>query len=161
MKSDPTCIFCKIIAGEIPCHKVYEDADVLAFLDVGPLSEGHTLLIPKAHYETLDQVPADTAGVMGATLARLSRAIAATTGSAAYNILQNNGTAACQEVPHVHFHIIPRPTPGTPPGNQTARDDNNAPGNGLPKRDWPAGKIDHEQAAGLAKKIALLASSDD
>ena len=90
----PTCIFCKIVAGQIPCHKLYEDERVLAFLDVGPLSRGHTLVIPKGHYLTIDQVPAEVAAACGAVLPRLSRAVAAATGATAWNVLQNNGKAA-------------------------------------------------------------------
>ncbi len=101
-------IFLKIIAGEIPCHKVYEDAQVFAFLDSGPLSRGHTLLIPKERAETLDQLSDESAAALGRVLPRLSRAILKATGATAFNILQNNGASAHQAVKHVHFHIIPR-----------------------------------------------------
>lgn len=138
MPTDPACIFCKIVAGQIPCHKLWEDGRALAFLDVGPLSEGHALVIPKAHYETLDQVPAEDAAAIGAALPALARAIRKATGADAYNILQNNGPAAGQVVPHVHFHLIPRHA-----GN--ARD-GDVPGNGLPFG-WPAGEVDHARAA--------------
>ena len=102
------CIFCKIVAGDIPCHKVYEDDHVLAFLDIGPLSHGHTLIVPKTHHPTLDQVPDDVAAACGAIVPRLARAILRATGATAWNLLQNNGPDAGQEVEHVHFHIIPR-----------------------------------------------------
>lgn len=144
MPTDPACIFCKIVAGQIPCHKLWEDGRALAFLDVGPLSEGHALVIPKAHYETLDQVPAEDAAAIGAALPALARAIGKATGADAYNILQNNGPAAGQVVPHVHFHLIPRPA-----GN--ARD-GDVPGNGLPFG-WPAGEVDHAKATALAQTI--------
>jgi histidine triad (HIT) family protein len=107
-------IFSKIIAGEIPCHKVYEDDDVLAFLDVGPLAEGHTLVIPKQQVATLDELSDDAAAAIGRVLPRLCRAVMAATGAKDYNILQNNGAAAHQAVFHVHFHIIPKG--GTGPG---------------------------------------------
>jgi histidine triad (HIT) family protein len=106
--TDPNCIFCKIAAGQIPCHKLYEDAHVLAFLDIGPLSRGHCLIIPKAHAVTLDQVSDDTAAAIGRLMPRLSRAVMAATGATAWNVLQNNGKAAHQAVDHVHFHIIPK-----------------------------------------------------
>ena len=102
------CIFCKIVAGDIPCHKVYEDDHVLAFLDIGPLSHGHTLIVPKTQHPTHDQVPDDVAAACGAIVPRLARAILRATGATAWNLLQNNGPDAGQEVEHVHFHIIPR-----------------------------------------------------
>ena len=105
---DPNCIFCKILDGEIPVVKVLETPECLAFLDIGPLAEGHVLLIPAGHYETVDQMPPEAAGAMLARLPRLVGAIKAATGCAGVNVLQNNGLAARQEVMHVHFHIIPR-----------------------------------------------------
>ncbi len=104
---EPT-IFDKIIAGEIPCHRVYEDDHVLAFLDIGPLSDGHTLVIPKQRVTHLHELSDDAAAALGRALPRLCRAVMEATGASAYNILQNNGRAAHQEVMHVHFHIIPR-----------------------------------------------------
>ena len=102
------CIFCKIVAGQIPCAKVLEDDAALAFLDIGPLAVGHALLIPKAHYETVDQMPADVAAAVLRHLPALARAVRAATGATGVNVLQNNGRSAHQSVPHVHFHIIPR-----------------------------------------------------
>ncbi len=83
-------IFQKIIDGEIPCHKVYEDDHVLAFLDVNPLSKGHTLVIPKEPAETLDQLSDESASAIGWVLPRLCRAVLKSTGAKNYNILQNN-----------------------------------------------------------------------
>jgi histidine triad (HIT) family protein len=108
MSADGPSIFTRIVHGEIPCHRVYEDEHVLAFLDIGPLAPGHLLLIPKTEYRTLDQVPPDTAAALGAALPKLVAAVQQATGSAGVNILQNNGQVAGQEVLHVHFHIIPR-----------------------------------------------------
>lgn len=102
------CIFCKIVAGDIPCAKVYEDDSCLAFMDISPLAEGHVLLIPKLHAETLDELDSDTAAKMLSKLPALVKAIKCATGCEGINVLQNNGKAAHQEVPHVHFHIIPR-----------------------------------------------------
>ena len=104
----PETIFSKIIRGEIPCHKVYEDEHVLAFLDIGPLSPGHTLVIPKEPAATLDQLSDDAAAAIGRVLPRLCRAVMKASGAEAYNVLQNNGALAHQAVFHVHFHIIPR-----------------------------------------------------
>lgn len=104
-------IFKKIIDGKIPCYKIYEDKHVLAFLDIQPLSPGHTLVIPKEEAETLDQLSEESAAALGRVLPRLCRAIMKATGSKSYNILQNNGSGAHQAVFHVHFHIIPKPDP--------------------------------------------------
>jgi histidine triad (HIT) family protein len=104
-------IFGKIIAGQIPCHRVYEDDRVLAFLDVNPLTRGHTLVIPKEPAETLDQLSDESAAALGRVLPRLCRAVIAATGVNQYNVLENNGAAAHQAVRHVHFHIIPKPNP--------------------------------------------------
>ena len=101
-------IFDKILDGEIPCHRVYEDEHVLAFLDVGPLSFGHTLVIPKERKAHLHELSDDAGAALGRVLPRIARAVLAATGATAYNILQNNGQAAHQEVMHVHFHVIPR-----------------------------------------------------
>ena len=102
------CLFCKIVAGEIPAVKVLEDDVCLAFMDIGPLADGHVLLIPKTHAVTLDELPADQAGAMLRHLPALVRSVQTVTGSQGVNVLQNNGRAAHQEVMHVHFHVIPR-----------------------------------------------------
>ncbi len=101
-------IFGKILRNEIPCHRIYEDADVLAFLDVSPLSRGHTLVIPREPAETLDALSAEASAAIGRVLPRIARAVLAATGARAYNVLQNNGSLAHQAVMHVHFHIIPK-----------------------------------------------------
>ena len=132
-------IFSKILAGEIPCHRVHEDDHVLAFLDIGPLARGHVLLIPKEEKATLGELSDDTAAALGRALPRLCRAVCTATGASAYNVLQNNGAEAGQVVMHVHFHIIPR---------FPARQD----GAGL-RLDWRAGELD-EDAAGLAEAIS-------
>lgn len=102
-------IFSKILRGEIPCHKVYEDEHVLAFLDIGPLSPGHTLVIPKEEVATVGELSDEAAAAIGRVLPRLCRAVQKVTGTKDYNILQNNGAPAHQAVFHVHFHIIPKP----------------------------------------------------
>jgi len=130
-------IFTKILSGDIPCHKVYEDEKVLAFLDIGPLSEGHTLVIPKEPAETLDKLSADSAAAIGRVLPAIGRAVLEATGATHFNVLQNNGRPAHQFVDHVHFHIIPKFDDGS--------------GLGI---DWPAGKLHNEKAATLAKTIA-------
>ena len=109
----PDTIFGKIIRGEVPCHRVYEDDLVLAFLDVAPLSRGHVLVIPKEPAATLDALSDEASAAIGRVLPRLSRAVLKATGATAYNILQNNGASAHQAVFHVHFHIIPKYDDGT------------------------------------------------
>lgn len=110
MNTDPNCIFCKIVAGGIPALRVYEDDRILAFLDIGPLSDGHLLIIPKEHSERLEDTDPDVVGHLASRLPRLAGAVMAVTQAAGYNVLQNNGRVSGQEVPHVHFHIIPRKT---------------------------------------------------
>lgn len=102
-------IFSKIISGAIPCHRVYEDEHVLSFLDASPLAPGHTLVIPKEPARTLDELSDEAAAALGRVLPRICRAVKRVTGTAAYNVLQNNESAAHQAVFHVHFHIIPKP----------------------------------------------------
>lgn len=131
-------IFAKIIRGEIPCHKVFEDEHVLSFLDVGPLSVGHTLVIPKEPAVTLDGLSDEASAAIGRALPRICRAVMKATGATAYNILQNNGPSAHQEVMHVHFHIIPK------------QDDA---GLGIT---WNASTIDHADAAKLAERMREL-----
>ena len=100
-------IFQKIIDGEIPCHRVYEDDHVLAFLDVAPLSKGHVLVIPKEATSSLHELSIQSGAALGAALVTVAKAVVKATGATDYNILQNNGADAHQAVFHVHFHIIP------------------------------------------------------
>jgi len=102
------CIFCRIVAGQIPCTKVYEDASVIAFLDIGPISRGHTLVVVKPHVGRLYEVDAEVLGGLGAALGRISRAVVEAMEADGCNVLCNNGRAAGQLVDHVHFHVIPR-----------------------------------------------------
>lgn len=106
--SSTNCIFCKIVAGQIPCHRLFEDGDAIAFLDIAPLTDGHTLLVPKLHAGRLEELPADVVGAVTASMGRLATTVMKAVGAAGYNVLQNNGAVAGQVVPHVHFHIIPR-----------------------------------------------------
>ncbi|WP_336360343.1 HIT family protein [Haladaptatus sp. ZSTT2] len=102
------CIFCKIIAGEIPSRTVYEDDNVLAFLDVNPLTKGHTLVIPKAHHRTVADLPDALGEAVFEALYHLTPAVEEAVSADGSNIGVNNGTAAGQEVQHVHAHIVPR-----------------------------------------------------
>ena len=130
-------IFGKILSGAIPCHKVYEDEHVLAFLDISPLSTGHTLVIPKEPAQTLDALSDQSAAALGRVLPRICRAVIAVTGVKDYNVLENNGAAAHQAVAHVHFHIIPKPAGGRE-------------GLGI---GWPAGTLAPDAGAKLAAKL--------
>lgn len=103
-----TCIFCRILKGEIPSTKLYEDEHIVCILDAFPVSRGHALIIPKHHEVLLHKLPQAYASAIGKHLPRLAEAIMAVSGATDYNILNNNGKAAGQAVPHVHFHIIPK-----------------------------------------------------
>lgn len=106
MKND--CVFCAIAAGEIPCFKVYEDELALAYLDINPFSEGHTLVIPKAHTTGLLDTPEETLAALLARVKKVAAHLKSALGCDGFHILQNNGAAAGQTVGHIHFHIVPR-----------------------------------------------------
>ena len=133
--SADNCIFCKIVAGEIPATKIYEDEVALAFLDIGPISDGHTLVIPKQHCDKLHDCPAELLGQVSGCLGRVARAVVAATDADGYNVLCNNGRAAGQLVDHMHFHIIPRHS-----------------GDGVFNR-WPSSKYAEGRAEALATSI--------
>ncbi|MEM9066703.1 MAG: HIT family protein [Planctomycetota bacterium] len=134
-------IFSKILSGEIPSHEVYSDDRVYAFLDINPLSRGHTLVIPRTPAATLGELPDDDAAALGRSLPRICRAVCEAVAADHYNVLQNNGADAGQAVFHVHFHIIPR-FKGTPDA-------------GL-EMNWKPSSID--DAGSLAERIAGLIS---
>ena len=138
MEEDPS-IFTMIIEGEIPCHKIYEDDLVFAFLDINPFSPGHTLVVPKEATRTLDKLSDESAEALGGVLPRISRAIMRATGAEEFNVIQNNGPNAFQSVFHVHFHIIPKMEDGR--------------GLSFPFKSTP---IDHEDAAIMASSIREL-----
>ena len=102
------CIFCKIVRGEIPSAKVLENEKVLAFLDINPVSKGHTLVIPKNHYGTFPEMPLDVLAALGEALQRIGDAVKSQLDFACFNILLNNDRAAGQLIDHSHFHLIPR-----------------------------------------------------
>ncbi|MBI3412936.1 MAG: HIT family protein [Candidatus Aenigmarchaeota archaeon] len=105
---DPNCVFCKIVANEIPSKKVYEDESFLAFLDINPANTGHTLIIPKTHYQTIISIPEDDLFALSKTIKRLATAMRETMTAEGLNLHQSNGTVAGQVIPHLHFHLIPR-----------------------------------------------------
>ncbi len=129
------CLFCKMVAGQIPVTKIYEDEVVLAFLDIGPVSDGHSLVIPKQHFERLHDCPGEVLGRVGSRLGQIAEAVVSAMSSDGYNVLCNNGRAAGQIVNHLHFHIIPRNT-----------------GDGLFDR-WPAYEYEQGRIEAIAAKI--------
>ncbi len=108
MAADPDCIFCKIVAGEIPSFNVYEDAATLAFMDINPVSDGHVLVIPKAHFADVVEVSEDAIGATSAAARKVAQAVQAALEPPGLNLLQCNGEAAAQSVQHFHMHVIPR-----------------------------------------------------
>ena len=130
------CVFCKIISGEIPGYKVYEDDSTLAFLDIAPVSHGHTLVVTKKHYANMEEVPAEELSDLIKAVKKVGRALKDGLEIQGYNIQVNNGPAAGQIVPHLHFHVTPR-----------------IEGDGLQL--WPQGKYKDGEAEEIIKKISL------
>lgn len=129
------CLFCKMVAGQIPVTKIYEDDVVLAFLDIGPISDGHTLVISKQHFGKLHDCPAELLGQVSTRLGKIAGAVAAAMDADGYNLLCNNGRAAGQLIEHLHFHIIPRNI-----------------GDGVFNR-WPSYKYEEGKTEAIAAKI--------
>ena len=110
MKFDANCIFCKIVAGQVPCTKLYEDEDVLAFLDINPVTYGHNLVISKEHYSTFLSTPKAIMNKVMNVAQRIGQVQIEQLGAKGVNILINSYEAAGQVVPHFHVHVIPRYT---------------------------------------------------
>jgi len=106
--SEETCIFCKIVRGEIPSSVIFENEHCIAFMDVFPVTEGHCLLIPKKHYVNMYDVDPEVVGYLAKKLSDLSRRVQKATGAEGVLNIVANGEGAGQEVPHLHFHAIPR-----------------------------------------------------
>lgn len=130
-------LFDRIMRGELPSYRVYEDEHVFAFLDIGPQSAGHLLVVPRESKETVGELSDDSAAAIGRVLPRICRALARVTGTPHYNILLNNGRPAGQAIPHVHFHVIP------------AYGRRSEPGQGL-QTDWRPGSL----GAGEGERIS-------
>lgn len=139
--SHSDCIFCRIISGQIPCTKLFENEHLIVFLDIHPAAEGHTLVVPKKHCTRIDQADAQTLVQIGSVLPKLTAAVQKAADADGYNFLCNNGAAAGQVVEHLHFHIIPRKT-----------------GDGVMKAwkpvTYPAGRLE-QMAAQIQKNLAL------
>ena len=102
------CVFCRIIAGELPAFRLYEDELVVAFLDIAPLNKGHTLVVPKEHHTSLTTLPAPHAARLMEVAPRLGAALMRAVDCDGFNLLLANGACAGQVVPHTHLHVIPR-----------------------------------------------------
>lgn len=135
------CVFCRIIAGEVPAHVVLADSEVVAFLDARPVFKGHVLVAPRQHHVTLADLPEDLVGPLFTRVRRISAAIPAALGAQGTFVALNNTVS--QSVPHLHVHVVPRTK-----------------GDGLRGFFWPRHKYaDEEEAAGYAERIrAALAS---
>ena len=134
---DEKSLFTRIIEGEIPSFKIFENEYVYSFLDINPASYGHTLVVPKEPASSLHQLSQESAAELGKALVRISKSILEVTGVTSYNIVQNNGSEAGQTVFHVHFHIIPR------------HSDSNL------ELTWPTGSLDNKDASELAHRISM------
>jgi histidine triad (HIT) family protein len=108
VKSDDSCIFCKIVKGQIPASMVYEDENVMVFLDIRPLSTGHTLVIPKEHFVDLFDIPQEALNHVQAATKQVAKAVKQATAADGISIIQQNGKAAGQDIFHFHAHIVPR-----------------------------------------------------
>ena len=110
MERDPNCVFCKIVAAQIPSFKLYEDAETLAFLDINPVHDGHALVISKGHYPTVLEIDADAFAAVARATAKVAKAVYAAVTPDGLNLVQANGAGAAQSVPHFHIHVLPRRT---------------------------------------------------
>jgi histidine triad (HIT) family protein len=106
--TDANCVFCKIVAGQIPCFKLLEDANTIAFMDINPVNPGHALAVAKGHWPTVDVIPADVLADVAKVAQKIAKAAFAVLKPHGVNLLQANGEGAGQSVPHLHIHIMPR-----------------------------------------------------
>lgn len=105
---DESCIFCKIVAGTLPCFKLFEDEATIAFMDINPVNPGHALAVAKGHWPTIDVIPPEVLAAVARTAQRVARAAMTALEPSGVNLLQSNGVGAGQSVPHLHVHILPR-----------------------------------------------------
>jgi len=132
---DPDCVFCKILTGDIPAFKIYEDDETFAFMDINPVHDGHCLVIPKSHSKNIFETSDETLAALMASTRRVARAVEAALSPDGINVLQANGPGAAQSVFHIHFHVLPRET-----GDNT-------------KLNWGLNPGDMDQISAVADKI--------
>lgn len=142
MTADTDCIFCRIVEGDLPCFRVYEDDDVIGLMDINPVNEGHALVIPKAHHPDLGAIPPALAGKVAAAAVRVGRAVTEVVRPDGMNLMQANGPAAGQSVFHFHIHVFPR-----------VEGDN-------ARFNWEYRPGDMERIGGLAERIAAAVRRD-
>lgn len=130
------CIFCKIVAGEIPSYKIYEDDSTLVFLDIAPVNPGHVLVVSKKHFANMEEIPGEDLCQLIKAVKKVGQALKEGMGAEGYNINENNDPVAGQIIPHIHFHIVPR----------RAED-------GL--KLWPQGKYGEGEAEKILEKIKI------
>ena len=106
--TDGSCIFCKIVAGQIPCFKLLEDENTIAFMDINPVNPGHALAVAKGHWPTVDVIPSEVLAEVAQTAQKVAKAAFKVLKPHGVNLLQANGEGAGQSVPHLHIHIMPR-----------------------------------------------------
>ena len=135
MAADPDCIFCKIVAGAVPCFRLYEDADTLAFMDINPVHDGHALVIPKDHYPTVFDIAPQAIAATARAAARIAQAVNQAVQPDGLNLIQSNGPGAAQSVGHFHLHVLPRRL-----------------GDGL-LVNWPLSSGDRDRIAAIAERI--------
>lgn len=135
MKTDTNCIFCKIVAGQLPCFKLLEDDDTLAFMDIYPANDGHCLVVAKEHYPTVFEVSDEALAAVSRSASKVARAVNQALSPAGLNLVQANGAGAQQSVQHFHVHVLPRKL-----------------GDGL-RLNWGARPGDRDTIAALAEKI--------
>ncbi|MBI2459617.1 MAG: HIT family protein [Parcubacteria group bacterium] len=131
-----SCLFCKIIAGQIPSYKVYEDESTLAFLDINPVNPGHTLVVPKKHFTNIEEADEPTVCQIIKIVKKIGLSFKKNLATPGYNLAVNNDPAAGQIVPHLHFHVMPRLL-----------------NDGL--RPWPQKKYQANQAEEVLNKIKI------
>jgi histidine triad (HIT) family protein len=132
------CLFCRIIAGKLPCHKIYEDENFISFLDINPVSEGHVLVLPKKHFATLLDVDQAIVGEYLPVVQKVARRVCQALGVKDFNVVNANGRLAQQSEDHVHYHIVPR-----------------RPADGIDLWFHGRKRMSQEELAALAKKLAL------
>ncbi|KAJ7430628.1 HIT-like protein [Mycena latifolia] len=150
--NDADCAFCRIIKDELPGTRVFENDLVIAILDILPLRKGHTLVIPKAHFSRLSELPPEFAAAVGEAVTKVAHALTLALDNTALNVVCNQEYA--QAVPHVHYHVIPAPTFGTRPPETSSKDPEPLTRREMHQREFEGrSQLDDDEAAVLAEQI--------